>query len=152
MEDAVSGVDGFYWWDGLPGARLPAARLRDDRYRHLASLLTSDIQTHGASVLDALLLVEQAQAGRTDLEEWLGNSTSAYFRPDGVSITDLGPKPETQRYPLDEVHEALIEYWGFLCPSGGERRCALEDWAGLYRREHPEVPDPQHPCLTHLPL
>ncbi|SEG78184.1 hypothetical protein SAMN04489712_11242 [Thermomonospora echinospora] len=148
----MSGIDGFYWWGESPGARFPTARLKDDRYRNLAGLLTSDIQTHGAGVLDALLLVEQARGGRTDIEEWVGNSTSAYFRPDGVSITDLGPEPQTQRYSLGEVHEALIKYWEFLCPSGGERRSALEEWARSYRQEHPQTTDPQHPCLAHLPL
>ena len=141
----MSKIEGFYW-DG----RFPTANFRDARLRNLAGLLTSDIQRDGAGVLDALDLVEQARGGRSDIEEWLGNSTSAYFRPDGVTITDLGPDPVTTAYSLDEVHEALVGYWVFLCPSSEERRRSLEQWAQLYEQEHPGAGHP-HLCLEHLP-
>ena len=95
--------------------------------------------------------MDLVEKGRTDIEEWLGNATSAYFRPDGVTITDLGPTEEETEYSLDEVHDALIMYWEFLCPAGEERRKALEEWAGFYEREHPGA-WASHPCSGHLPL
>jgi hypothetical protein len=85
------------------------------------------------------------------IEEWLGNSTSAYFRPDGVTITGLGPQPETAKYSLEEVHGTLLTYWLFLCPTGEERRQALEEWARCDEREHPGT-QASHPCMGHLPL
>ena len=141
----MSKIEGFSW-DG----RFPTANFRDARLRGLAGLLTSDIQRDGAGVLDALDLVEQARGGKADIEEWLGNSTSACFRPDGVTVTDLGPRPVTTTYSLDEVHEALLAYWEFLRPTGEERRRSLEQWALLDEREHPGARRP-HPCLEHLP-
>jgi hypothetical protein len=98
------------------------------------------------------MLVEWARDGRPDIDEWLGDFTAAEFQPDGVFITDLGPVPETQRYSLDEVHEALIRYWRFVFPSAGERRDALRAWGRAYEREHPGVRDSRHPCIAHLPL
>ena len=67
-----------------------------------------------------------------------------------MTITDLGPWPVTTTYSLDEVHEALLEYWEFLCPTSEERRRSLEQWGHLYQREHPGTENP-HPCLEHLP-
>ncbi|MGH3376216.1 MAG: hypothetical protein ACRDP6_15890 [Actinoallomurus sp.] len=83
-EGVMSKIEGFYW-DG----RFPTANFRDARLRGLAGLLTSDIQRDGAGALDALDLVEQARGGRSDIEEWLGNSTSAYFRPDTSSTAPV---------------------------------------------------------------
>jgi hypothetical protein len=147
----VSGIEGFYWWDA-PGGSLPAARLRDDRSRNLATLITGDVRTDGASLLEALMLVEWARGGKDDIEEWEGDSTAAEFRPDGVTITDLGPDPKSERYSLDEVHQALIAYWEFLFTSPGARQGALAAWAREYEQEFPGVTDPRHPCLGHLPV
>ena len=140
-------LEGFYRDNGFP-----TARPHEKRLRNLASLLTSDIANHPSGALEALDLVEQARTGRKDIEEWLGNSTSAYFRPDGVTVTDLGPRPTTTTYSLDEVHRALLRYWKFLCPTGAERLRALEQWACFYEREQPGEYDHPHPCLGHLPL
>lgn len=147
----MSGINEFYWWEA-PGGNLPSARLGDDRFLNLASMLTSDIRTDGASLLDALMLVEWARDGRRDIDEWEGDSTAAEFLPDGVAITDLGPEQKTQRYSLDEVHEALIRYWRFLFPGAAERQNALKAWARAYEQEYPDAQNPQHPCVVHLPL
>ncbi|TDB91918.1 hypothetical protein E1264_00155 [Actinomadura sp. KC216] len=147
----MPGIKEFYWWDA-PGGALPSARLDDDRFRNLAGLLTSDIRNDGAGLLEALMLVEWARDGRQDIDDWEGDSTAAEFRPDGVLISDLGPDPKTEQYSLDEVHEALIRYWQFIFPGTGERRNALEAWARAFEQENPDVENPQHPCLPHLPL
>jgi len=147
----MSGFEEFYWYE-VSGVQFPTGRPRDERFLNLGLLLTSDIHADGAIALEALQLVELAREGKDDLEEWLGNATSAYFRPDGVEITDLGPDPQTQHYSLDEVHASLIHYWKFICPSTEERRAALQEWARRYTMEYPETPDPQHPCLAHLPM
>jgi len=147
----LSGFEEFYW-DDFQGGRFPIARPRDERFLNLGLLLTSDIQRHGAEALEVLQLVELAREGKDDIPEWGGNATFTCFRPDGVEITDLSLDPRTQHYSLDEVHDSLIQYWDFLCPTIEERRRSLQEWAEFYTREHPEVTDPLHPCMAHLPL
>lgn len=142
-------VFGEFYWDEHQGRRYPAGRPREERFLNLALLVTTDIYTDHSSALEALQLVEEARAGRDDLPEWLGDSTSAYFRPSGVTITDLGPDPQPQHYTLDEVHETLVQYWVFLCPTAEERRASLQEWADFYAKNDP---NPRHPCLDHLPL
>ncbi|MFI0406049.1 hypothetical protein [Actinomadura sp. 3N508] len=147
----MAGIEGFCWWDA-PGGVLPSARLDDERFRALADLLTSDIRTDRAGLLEALMLVEWAREGRAGIDEWQGDSSVAEFRPDGVLITDLGPDPKTEQYSLDEVHEALVRYWQFIFPGTGQRQSALEAWARGFERENPGGENPRHPCLAHLPL
>ncbi|MBW8485555.1 hypothetical protein [Actinomadura parmotrematis] len=130
--------------------RVVTERPDDPRLINLATMLSSDIGGWGVPLLEALDLVERARAGH-DSGEWTANATSARYRPDGVTVTDLGPKPQRVRYSLDEVHQALLEYWEFLFPESGGRRKAVEEWAYWYEREHPGADHP-HPCLDHLPL
>ncbi|WBC15873.1 hypothetical protein O7600_03255 [Micromonospora sp. WMMA1998] len=91
----------------------------DPRFRPFASQLVSDIQTYAPDCLQLLQCIDDVVSGRSDYEEYEGNSAVVRCTPTAVTVESLGPMPSGATYSHDEARMVILRYFDFLAPSAG---------------------------------
>ncbi|MCM0675755.1 hypothetical protein NCC78_13800 [Micromonospora phytophila] len=94
--------------------RLPLFHVEDKKYEPLGAWLITDISTYMLVCLDALAMIDDVAHGRAPFEEWSSENYDVAFTPEGVSVRNQWVETEQGTYSVDEVREALEEYWSFL--------------------------------------
>ncbi|MFI0483252.1 hypothetical protein [Actinomadura sp. 9N215] len=117
---------------------LPLFRADSSRYDALGYWLISDVSIHKLVCLDALAMLADVSAGRDPFEPWSSDNYTVTFTPTGVSIRSNW-SDESGEYGVDEVRQAVEEFWRFLV--------AQPDKPHMVREYHPELPDWQASLL-----
>ncbi|MFD0856278.1 hypothetical protein ACFQ07_28825 [Actinomadura adrarensis] len=123
-------------WNG------PAFRPADDSYSALGAMLTGDVQNSEALCLDRLAWIEDVRSGRSSEQAWQGNSWDARATSGGLQLYDMYSDDWEGHYSLDEAHDVLIDYLGFLAPGIGADSGPVSQWESESKRPHP--------CRDHL--
>jgi hypothetical protein len=121
---------------------LPTFSVDDERYEVLGAWIMTDVGYNSSGVVAALALIDDIANGLASVEELSGEGYTVVQASDGLKF-----RPELARgtatYTVDEVREALEDYWEFLSrlperPTIREYRPDLPEWHGalLWWEEH----------------
>ena len=91
-------------------------------------MLTSDVQYAEIWCLRILAWIEDLLAGRSDRQEWDGNSWSAQLTSGGLHLQDHFSGDWQGDYSLAEAHDIVLKYFAFLKPGSTEREAAIVEW------------------------
>lgn len=106
----------------------PSVKTRNGHFRDLGSQLVSDIQTYAPDCLELLQCIDDVVSGRSEYEEFEGNSAVVRCTPDGVTVESLGPVPSGTTYTVDEARDVIVRYFDFLAPSADDKKRHLATW------------------------
>lgn len=105
-----------------------AAKSQTGYFIDLCSQLTSDIQTYAPDAIDLIVLIDGVETGRSDLEEWEGNSYVLRAHRHGVTLESLGPEGGSTTYTFGEAKAVILEYFRYLAPDPDTQERHVRKW------------------------
>jgi hypothetical protein len=122
----------------LDDLRLPYCLSGDERMQRLGNWITTDISIYKGVCLDALATVADVEAGRP-IEPWDSENYTVDFSNGRINIQNSWVDSEHGEFSLDEVRDAVEDYWQFLM--------AIPDNPNLIREFRPDLPELQAALL-----